>query len=269
MKMRHTRTKLLVATIASAASIATVASRSLLADDDDNGLRAVPAIFIGAAGDCGPEYPAGSHIVTSAWLGGMGLPDNGGLNTTAADLAANANKNDPHRGLLLSKNGPTADCSAAGAAITGFHRGATLSELGFDYRNGGHCGAGAPRFNITSVDGFTYFAGCADGTQSPAPQDAAHWTRVRFTDAQVFPASPTAPPFAFGSSGTEIKSISIVFDEGTDAPSASDPNGVGLAVLDNIDVGGELIRRGSGVADGTNRRGDDDHGDRGGDGKDR
>ena len=53
--------------------------------------------------------------MTAAWLGGMGLPDNGGQNTTPLDVATNPNKNDPHRGLLLSKNGPTPDCSSAGA----------------------------------------------------------------------------------------------------------------------------------------------------------
>src|SRR2546428_12260850 len=42
-------------------------------------LRAVPFVFIGKADDCGAGT-FGSHIVTSAWLGGMGLPDNGGDN---------------------------------------------------------------------------------------------------------------------------------------------------------------------------------------------
>ena len=92
-------------------------------------LRATPFAFIGTAAECGV---AGSHIVTAGWLGGMGLPDNGGQNTTLLDLATNPNKNDPHRGLLLSKNGPTPDCSSAGATITGFRRPITLTELGFD-----------------------------------------------------------------------------------------------------------------------------------------
>jgi hypothetical protein len=224
-----------------------------------DGLQATPFVFIGSAANCGV---AGSHIVTSAWLGGMGLPDNGGQNTTLLDLATNPNKNDPHRGLLLSKNGPTPDCSSAGATITGFRRPITLTELGFDYRNGTHCGAGAPRFNITSTLGFTYFAGCAAGTKTPAPQDPLEWTRVRITEAaQVFPASPTAPLFAFGPGGTEVRSISILFDEGTDTPGVEDPGGVGLAVIDNIDVGGQLIRSGAGVADGTRANANDEDDD--------
>ena len=208
-------------------------------------LRATPFVFIGTAAECGV---AGSHIVTAAWLGGMGLPDNSGENA-----------NDPHRGLLLSKNGPTPDCSSAGATIKGLRRQTTLTELGFDYRNGTHCGAGAPRFNITSTLGFTYFAGCAAGTKTPAPQDPLEWTRVRITEAaQVFPASPTAPVFAFGPGGTEVRSISILFDEGTDTTGVEDPRGVGLAVIDNIDVNGQLIRSGAGVEDGTRAKDEDD-----------
>jgi len=102
--------------------------------DEGRGVEAVPFEFVGKAGDCGAA--AGSRIVTAAWLKGMGLPD-----------ADDPNKKDHHSGLLLSKNGPTADCSAAGASIKGV-KGMTVSEtfeVGFDYRNGGHCGAGAPR----------------------------------------------------------------------------------------------------------------------------
>jgi hypothetical protein len=254
--MRCTRSAAVVIVALGTTLAVSVASPRVQADDgDDDNLRATPFVFVGSADECGV---AGSRIVTSAWLGGMGLPDNGGLNTTAVDLATNPNKNDPHRGLLLSKNGPTADCSAAGATINGFRRGSTLTELGFDYRNSTHCGAGAPRFNITSTLGFTYFAGCAAGVHTPAPQDPLQWTRVRITTAaQVFPASVTAPPFVFGPGGTQIRSLSIIFDEGTDAPSVEDPLGVGLAVIDNIDVNGQLIESGRGVADSPTARGQD------------
>jgi len=98
-------------------------------------LSAVPFVFIGKAGDCGPPA-AGSHIVTAAWLGGMGLPDGDG---DAALNGVPATADDPHRGLLLSKNGPSTDCSSAGARITGV-KGMTVDAaftLGFDYRNGG------------------------------------------------------------------------------------------------------------------------------------
>ena len=253
--MRYTRS--ISALALSAALCAFIASVPVRAQESGgNNLRAIPFAFVGTADECGG--PAGSRIVTAAWLVGMGLPDNGGQNTTALDVATNPNRNDPHRGLLLSKNGATADCSSAGVTISGTGRNFTLTELGFDYRNGTHCGAGAPRFNITSSLGFTYFAGCAAGTPTPAPQDTLEWTRVRFTlDAQVFPASPSAPAFTFGPGGTQVRSLAIVYDEGTDTPSLEDPRGVGLSVLDNIDVNGRLIGRGSGIADGSDDRDDD------------
>ena len=211
-------------------------------------LRAVPSVFVGAAGDCGEvspgvPYPAGSNIVTSAWLRGMGLPDNGGQNTTAIDLATNPNKRDPHFGLLLSKNGPTPDCSAAGAEIRGV-RGMVVDAgfgVGYDYRNGGHCGAGAPRFDIDTDMGF-FFVGCANAPKTPAPQDPVQWTRTRSLlttcGVECFPSAIPA--------GAKIKSITLTYDEGTDTAN-NDTEGVGLAVLDNIFINGGFIRSGSGT----------------------
>jgi hypothetical protein len=195
-----------------------------------------PSIFVGKSGDCGTGYAAGSRIVTSAWLTGMGLPDNGGLNSNATNPADNPNKQDPHEGLLLSKNGPTPDCSSAGAKITGAD-GNTVTELGFDIRNGTHCGGGAPRFNVTTTDGVFHFVGnCTLGTTSPAPQDPSAWTRVRFSPAVAIP--PITP-------AETIKAIEIVFDEGTDAGP-----GAGLAVIDNIDISGVLAVKGPGGGQG-------------------
>jgi hypothetical protein len=62
---------------------------------------------------------------------------------------------------------------------------------------------------------------------------------VRFSPTSVAQAFPPVAP------GAKIKSLSIIFDEGTDTASTSDPMGVGLAVLDNIDVNGTLITKGS------------------------
>jgi hypothetical protein len=217
---------------------ATFAGTALADNDhrDGNGLQARPFVFVGKAGDCGPAR--GSNIVTSGWLGGMGLPDDG----TSANSPNPGTARDPHFGLLLNKNGPTPDCSSAGATIEGFKPGSTITEIGFDYRIGGHCGAGAPRFNIVSTAGDFYFVGgCANVPTTPAPQDPAQWGRVRFTSAQFF----GTPAFAFGV--TKVRSIEIILDEGTDTPSVSDPTGVGLAVIDNIDINGKLITSGHGV----------------------
>ena len=198
------------------------------ADDPKGTISVHSKTFVGKAGDCGTGYAAGSEIVSAAWIKGMGLPDNGGANSNPTNPTDNPNKNDDRNGLLLSKNGPTPDCSAAGADITGAE-GAILTVVGFDIRNGTHCGAGAPRFNVEATDGFHFLGGCSNGTQTPAPQDPANWTRVR-----IDPSNPgqAFPPIA---AGAKVKSISIIFDEGTDAGP-----GAGLAVIDNIDINGAI-----------------------------
>jgi hypothetical protein len=233
---------------------------TVLADDDDDRRRltADPFIFVGKAGDCGAGYPAGSNIVTSAWLGGMGLPDNGGPNSNPANATDNPNKRDAHFGLLLSKNGPTPDCSAAGAEIKGV-KGMVVTNtfaLGFDYRNGSHCGGGAPRFNVVtrigSSETFHFVGNCAVGINTPAEQDP-QWTTIRFS------AAVASPPILLGS---RIESISLIFDEGTDQPSpvpatSGDISGIGLAVVDNIFVSGRFIRRGNGIEPKSGERGRD------------
>ena len=113
----------------------------------------------------------------SEWLDGLGLPDDRGPDRS---------------GLLLSKNGPTPDCSAAVARIRGI-AGTVVDELGFDYRNGSHCGGGSPRFGVVSREGFHYFVGCASGAAAVAPPDPEQWTRVRFAADAFVPANPDAP----------------------------------------------------------------------------
>ncbi len=212
------------------------------AADNENQLRAIPSVFVGTAPGCAPS-PPGSRIVTAAWLNGMGLPDNAGANN---NLTA-AQRDDPRSGLLLSKNGLTTDCSAAGADITGV-KGIVLtatSELGFDYRNGGHCGAGAGRFNVTvnnivtGTQTFHFVGGCVNDT-SPiaAPQDPAQWTRVRFGTSNAAESFPVIPP------GSTVVSIELILDVGTDTASTQDPMGVGLAVIDNIYINGKVIASG-------------------------
>jgi hypothetical protein len=47
--------------------------------------------------------------------------------------------------------------------------------------------------------------------------------------------------------GAKIKTLSIVFDEGTDSSSSNDPFGVGIAVIDNIYINGTYITSGRGI----------------------
>ena len=180
---------------------------------DSPAFKAKPFTFVGAAGDCGTGYPAGSDIVDAAWQTHQGLPD--------------AGKSD--HALYLAKLGLTTDCSAAGAVIDGVS-GITLTEIGFDIRDSGHCGAGAPRFNVSATDGFHFLGGCANGAKTPNTP-ATGWTRVRIdpTDpAQAF------PPIA---ANATILSIAVLFDEGTD----TGPDFTGSAFIDNIDINGVLI----------------------------
>ena len=127
------------------------------------------------------------------------------------------------------------------------------SELGFDYRNGGHCGAGAPRLNVLVRNSLTntetsHFVGGCSNDQAPtaAPQDPDAWTRVRFGTSDPTETFPVIPP------GSTVLSISILYDEGTDVPTVQDPNGVGLAAIDNIFINGRTISDGRAISDGHN-----------------
>jgi hypothetical protein len=164
--------------------------------------------------------PAHTGTVAARWVSGAGLPV--------------TDKADPyHQGLVISKNSPTSTNASAGAAINGV-AGMTITELGFDVRQGGHCTARAPRFVIITSDDVVHsVVGCAMGTVlQPAP--AVGWKRLRFDVTDPAQASPAITP------GTTVKSIWVVFDEGPTASNAA----AGMVVLDNIDVNGTLIGSG-------------------------
>ena len=157
--------------------------------------------------------PDNTGISESAWTSKIGLPDNTGK---------------ANHGLYLSKMGDTTVNAAAGAEI---NFSGTLTELGFDVRNDSHCGAGAPRFNVYTTSGVYYFYGCDYGVHAPVPGQP-NWTRVRFVAGDGFASDGSPALTSF--SDVVVTGIDIVFDEGTD-------QGVGYAVLDNIDVNGTLI----------------------------
>ena len=158
--------------------------------------------------------PDGTGIVTAQWIGRQGLPDDVGKANQA---------------LFLEKAGPTS-VNASAFAVIGGVEGLTLTELGFDYRNDSHCGAGAPRFNVTLPNGNYFFFGCIYGI--PQATSPTGWTRIRWDDGggTVFPAGD----YHWPGFPVVVQSIAIVFDEGTDV-------GPGFALLDNIDINGSLI----------------------------
>jgi hypothetical protein len=155
--------------------------------------------------------PEDTDAVVAAWVTRLGLPDAG----------------KSKHALVLEKNTLSATDAAAGAKIRWLKDKLVtdLTELGFDYRNDGHCTANAPRFVVT-IDAVEYTLGCTAGTATPAPDDVVNWTRVRFGAAEFSAAG-------FPATGT-ISDAQIVFDEGTDA-------GTGSIYLDNIDVNASLI----------------------------
>ena len=186
--------------------------------------------------------PAHTYLVQGSWLSGLGCP------TNASTWSGNGNKADgtytdpacttgdakdkKNEGLILAKTGPTSNFAAAYAELKDV-KGITLTEVGYDIRkpnspsdlSGSHCGAGAPRFNITT-DSASAFIGC----NSPAPTvtDVGNgWLRLRWTAG--LPAGA-------------VKDMSVLFDEGQDA--SGGPDQFGLAVIDNIDINGTLVGRG-------------------------
>jgi hypothetical protein len=162
--------------------------------------------------------PLNTQIVEAAWIPQEGLPDAGNSN----------------HALFLAKDGLTAINASSGAIIQGVS-GITLTELGYDVRTDGHCGAGAPRFNVTMSNDGIHFIGCAVGPVFGPPltdPQGNTWIRKRWDAAALANPVITYPPIT-ALSGTVVR-ISIVFDEGTD-------QGEGFTHLDNIDINTVLI----------------------------
>lgn len=165
---------------------------------------------------------AGGTVV-SQWVKHLGNPDPGEPGDTE------------HWGLLLSKNTASATNAAAFGQVllrccSGNINIKPLTELGYDLRNGGHCGAGSPRFNVVTQDNVTHFVGgCSNGTITPSTYPG--WQTVRFDPSNPAQAFPPVLP-----TDTAVK-IYVMIDEGTDAG----PDFSGLDILDDIDVNGDLI----------------------------
>jgi len=238
-----------VATVAfSLVACATLA----LADNDNNSkFQVIPRLY----------DPFHTNMAFSGWLSGTGCPTKATINTTGSP-SGNATYTDPacatgdtndktNEGLFLVKTGPTGDYAAALADITGLKT-QVVTELGYDIRKptsatdprGSHCGAGAPRFDISTTDGKSYFIGC---NSPPATTFVVGngWLRLRWggtTGLMGYNASTgileliTSP----------VKTIQIVMDEGQD----TGPDNFGAAVLDNIDVNGVLVGQGPGNGNG-------------------
>jgi hypothetical protein len=152
-----------------------------------------------------------------------------------ADLSGNQ-----FQALYFQKMTTTATFAAGVAVIKGLEGlpANSLTGLAWDHREDGHCGAGAPRWNVgITVGGMdqTVFFGCnaAQHTELGPMGPSGHgWCR----DTQPSPA-PTFP------AGATIRYLAIVFDEGTDTadppPAGCTQEQVtpsGFVFLDNITV---------------------------------
>lgn len=168
-----------------------------------------------------PKHPVlhpsgfGMHSY-AAWKAQQGLTDSSGAKNQA---------------LYFQKDTLTANFAAGVATIDGFEGTPTseLGELAFWYRKDGHCGAGAPRFNVRvevapGAPRQTIFFGCNSGmvaTSTALDSQGRLWERRSTGNLlTVLPA------------GT-VTSLAIIYDEGEEFPP-------GFVYLDNVQVGSKI-----------------------------
>jgi hypothetical protein len=177
-------------------------------------LLALTLVVAGTSADSGKVRahpgtfdPDKTKSVSADWKPGTGLPDAGNSN----------------HGLTLTKSSPTPTNAAAGASILGAEGAAADGVFGFDYKNGGNCTGGSPRYNLEATDGFHFIGGCGNGTATPGP--APGWTTVRFDTQNPAQAFPVVAP------GAKIVSLSIIADE------------QGSTIVDNLYINGPTIEK--------------------------
>jgi hypothetical protein len=197
-------------------------------------LAAMLTLAVPAAASAGKLtlHPSGfgAHSY-AAWKAHQGLPDTLGNDDQA---------------LYFQKQTATSTFAAGVAVIKGI-AGTPLSELtglAWDHREDGHCGAGAPRWNVTVQDSsgasHTVFLGCNAAAHDEDGLYGGHgWCR------DSFPSPATVIAAAAGASPTDltITSLAINFDEGNDVPNIPPPTGChqeqfggGFVHLDDITV---------------------------------
>ncbi|HKN64090.1 MAG TPA: hypothetical protein VJV76_07150 [Gaiellaceae bacterium] len=196
---------------------------------------AVFALALAGGATAGSSYtlhPAGFGTMSyAAWKAQQGTPDDQG----------NANQ-----ALYFQKKTTTATVAAGVAVINGLEGvpASELTGLSWWHREDGHCGAGAPRWDIGVQDStgarYTVFLGCnaAEHTQTGATTNGIGWCK----DAQLSPGTAIQAATGQDPANLTITGLAIVFDEGTDVanppPAGCEQQGLvgGFVYLDNIDV---------------------------------
>ena len=138
-------------------------------------------------------------------------------------------KGSADQALYFQKKVDTPVFAAAFAVIRGLEGRpvSALTKLSWDHRDGGWCGAGAPRWNVGVTDAsgdHTVFLGCSAATHSVLNPG---WTRDSLVAGDIEAAIAAAGIDA----GATISSLAILFDEGPDI--LGNP---GFVFLDNITV---------------------------------
>jgi hypothetical protein len=176
-------------------------------------------------------HPAGfgTHSY-AAWKAQEGEPDSHGNGNEA----------------LYFQKGTATTTFAAGVAVIKGIAGTPADELtglAWDHREDGHCGAGAPRWNVSYRDSggteHTVFLGCAAATHTDKGVVNGHgWCR----DRQPSPAGMIAAATGAPASQSTITGLAIVFDEGTDTANpppvgcAQEQLAGGFVHLDDVEV---------------------------------
>ena len=186
------------------------------------------------AGSSYTLHPAGFGTMSySAWKAQQGTPDDQGN----ADQA-----------LYFQKMTSTATVAAGVAVINGLEGlpARDLTGLSWWHREDGHCGAGAPRWDIGVQDGsgnrYAVFLGCnaAQHTETGVTTNGYGWCKDTQTSGAIQSAITSRTGQALAN--LTITGLTIVFDEGNDNPNPL-PAGCaqqaltgGFVYLDNIDV---------------------------------
>lgn len=159
-----------------------------------------------------------SGKLAAQWIAHLGIP------TSAAAVTGEL-------GLLLSKSGTAPAGTQAGADLKNVQ--GSLTEIGFDFRDGGQCTATSPRFIVVTTDAVSHtVGGCSKGTGTAGP--VIGWQRVRFNLADTTQTAPAITP------GEQLSSVTLVFDEGPESGAAA---AGGLVVIDNIDINGVFAEK--------------------------
>jgi hypothetical protein len=205
-------------------------------------------LLVGISG-CADRVPTSPDITAAsaapllqAGRGGLTLHPSGfGEHSYAAWKAKEGQPDDRGNGdhaLYFQKMTTTATFAAAIAIIEGLEgmpasalTASVTSGLSWEHRIDGHCGAGAPRWNVgvTGPTGQrrTVFLGCAAAAKSPG--SAPGWIRDSYPgpaiEAQII-AQTGFPSLV----GVTLRGLAIVYDEGIDCCPP------GFVFLDNITV---------------------------------